>query len=35
MDSKALINETLKYLEKNENGQPKYRFDVYKNGVAQ
>ena len=35
MDSKALINETLKYLEKNENGQPKYRFDIYRNGVAQ
>lgn len=35
MDSRALINETLKYLGKNENGQPKYRFDVYKNGITQ
>lgn len=35
MDGRALIRETLKYLEKNENGQPKYRFDIYRNGLAQ
>lgn len=35
MNSRALIKETLKYLETNENGQPKYRFDVYKNGLVQ
>ena len=33
MDSKALINETLKYLEQNENGTPKYRFEIYRNGI--
>ena len=34
MDSKALINETLKYLEKDENNKPKYRFQVYSTGIA-
>lgn len=34
MDSKSLINETLKYLEKDSNNKPKYRFEVYKVGMA-
>ena len=34
MNTNALIEETLKYLEKNENGQPKYRFDIYKKGIS-
>ena len=34
MDTKALINETLKYLEKDANGNPKYRFEVYNTGAT-
>lgn len=34
MDSKSLINETLKYLETDENKQPKYRFEIYKSGIS-
>ena len=34
MDTKALINETLKYLEKDANGNPKYRFEVYNTGAS-
>lgn len=34
MDTKALINETLKYLEKDEKGNPKYKFEVYNSGAT-
>ena len=34
MDSKALINETLKYLETDGNNNPKYRFEIYKTGMV-
>lgn len=33
MNSKALIDETLKYLERDQNNQPKYKFELYKTGA--
>lgn len=30
----SLLNETLKYLETDENNKPKYRFDIYTSGIS-
>ena len=33
MNAKSLIDETLKYLEKDKNNQPKYKFEIYTTGM--
>lgn len=34
MDTNALIKETIKYFETDENNKPKYKFEVYKSGIV-
>ena len=34
MEKNALIQETLKYLETDGNGKPKYKFEIYKSGIS-